>query len=282
MNYAREQKSDYNYMYNTHPRDDYKRKYNYWDDEEEEEEDITFYRPNGTTETKSKSWCRDNDFFCVEDDLWSGEWYWEHFPEKKREIEERKEKKRKRSIEDRKRSTEDLLARTKRERRAELLDLACDYEEGCYESERARGELRKMDEAEWEFLCPVGCGRRFPNGDDLQLHLMTQTGKGHTRYRQENNISFSSLEEMEKVPASEREERAKESARTNDLIREEFSRNHKKLPAADQCHFQLDLEEVLHKSIDERKTWLDTVAAARKRHQVSCQRDFMKNWLRSG
>lgn len=44
--------------------------------------DVHFYRPDGDTEGKSRHWCDTNGFFQVEEGLWSGDWYYKHFPEK--------------------------------------------------------------------------------------------------------------------------------------------------------------------------------------------------------
>ena len=78
------------YDYDPYDRMDWDSSYSYgygygYDGYEEEEEDITFFRPDGDTELKSKQWCRDNGFYEIEEGLWSGDWYWRHFPEEKRE-----------------------------------------------------------------------------------------------------------------------------------------------------------------------------------------------------
>ena len=39
--------------------------------------EVTFYRPEGETETKDVKWCKDNAFIEVEKGLWSGECYYE-------------------------------------------------------------------------------------------------------------------------------------------------------------------------------------------------------------
>jgi hypothetical protein len=51
-------------------------------DSEEEEDDydyteVDFLRPDGDIETKDVQWCKDNNFFQVGDELWSGPWYYE-------------------------------------------------------------------------------------------------------------------------------------------------------------------------------------------------------------
>jgi hypothetical protein len=57
------------------------------------QEDISFYRPDGSTERKSIQWCLDNDFYKIEEGLWSGDWYYKRFPEDKlRKEEEEKER----------------------------------------------------------------------------------------------------------------------------------------------------------------------------------------------
>ena len=63
-------------------RDD--RNYDYdgynWDDEEHK--DVHFYRPDGDIEGKSIHWCETNGFYQLEEGTWSGDWYYEHFPDK--------------------------------------------------------------------------------------------------------------------------------------------------------------------------------------------------------
>ena len=150
----------------------------WFEDSDDDEKDITFYRPDGDTEMKTPSWCRSNGFFQVEDDLWSGPWYYRHFPEKRKEetvvVEEK--------------SCEEIIAECKRQRRAELLDeiygTAC---ENDYNSSRARAELQRLDEEDYEFACPLqGCTRRFETREDVEWHFLLSTGKGHVRYREEH------------------------------------------------------------------------------------------------
>mmetsp|Transcript_35294 Transcript_35294/g.77302 ORF Transcript_35294/g.77302 Transcript_35294/m.77302 type:complete len:325 (+) Transcript_35294:46-1020(+) len=43
--------------------------------------DITFIRPDGTTEGKSIGWCKSNDFFEIEAGIWSGPWYYRLHPD---------------------------------------------------------------------------------------------------------------------------------------------------------------------------------------------------------
>jgi hypothetical protein len=48
--------------------------------------------------------------------------------------------------------------------------------------EKAREELRKMDEEEYVFPCTVpGCQRRFKAQDDLHVHLEDSKGKAHQK-----------------------------------------------------------------------------------------------------
>lgn len=50
---------------------------------------VTFLRPDGDTEGKDVQWCLDNDFFEVEEGLWSGDWYYMRHPEERRFHEQR-------------------------------------------------------------------------------------------------------------------------------------------------------------------------------------------------
>jgi len=50
-----------------------------WDDTP-----VTFLRPDGDWEGKDVQWCLDNDFFEVEEGVWSGDWYYESNPQEKR------------------------------------------------------------------------------------------------------------------------------------------------------------------------------------------------------
>ena len=43
--------------------------------DEDEDEEVVFLRPDGTTESKTVSWCLGNDFFEVRPGVWSGPWY---------------------------------------------------------------------------------------------------------------------------------------------------------------------------------------------------------------
>ena len=51
------------------------------DDDDDESTEVLFYRPDGDTEGKTIGWCRSHGFFRIEEDLWSGKWYYDHFPE---------------------------------------------------------------------------------------------------------------------------------------------------------------------------------------------------------
>lgn len=46
---------------------------------------VEFYRPDGYTEGKDIGWCLSNGFFMIKPGLWSGPWYFENFPEARRE-----------------------------------------------------------------------------------------------------------------------------------------------------------------------------------------------------
>jgi len=59
----------------------------YYDDDEShrdfDDTPVEFFRPDGDTESKDVQWCLDNDFFQVEDGLWSGDWYYKEHPEER-------------------------------------------------------------------------------------------------------------------------------------------------------------------------------------------------------
>ena len=94
--------------------------------------DISFYRPDGSTERKSIQWCINNDFYQVEEGLWSGDWYYKRFPEEKLRKEEKEKERLKKEKERLNRDPSEVVREYKRERyetrHAELLDEICD---GC-------------------------------------------------------------------------------------------------------------------------------------------------------
>jgi len=178
---------------------------------------VTFYRPDGDTESKDIQWCRDNGFFHIEGDLWSGNWYYRHFPDKKpKECPVGGCKKQFKTSEkldvhlrnqkgaphNRYRKDNDIICgptpeqtaekeakearvvkKRRDEKRAELLDTAVN---GLYDGisenrvKQARKELQKMDEEEYEFPCTVQqCGRKLKAQVDLHAHLEESKGKGH-------------------------------------------------------------------------------------------------------
>lgn len=47
---------------------------------------VSFYRPDGDIEEKDVGWCKSNGFFQIEGDLWSGPWYYRHFPDERPEV----------------------------------------------------------------------------------------------------------------------------------------------------------------------------------------------------
>ena len=178
---------------------------------------VTFYRPDGDTESKDIQWCLDNGFFHIEGDLWSGNWYYRHFPDKKpKECPVGGFKKQFKTSEkldvhlrnqkgashERYRKDNDIMCgptpeqtaekeakearvvkKRRDEKRAELLDTAVN---GLYDGisenrvKQARKELQKMDEEEYEFPCTVQqCGRKLKAQVDLHAHLEESKGKGH-------------------------------------------------------------------------------------------------------
>ncbi|GFH61089.1 hypothetical protein CTEN210_17565 [Chaetoceros tenuissimus] len=46
---------------------------------------VEFYRPDGDVEGKDIGWCLSNGFFMIRPGLWSGPWYFEDFPEARKE-----------------------------------------------------------------------------------------------------------------------------------------------------------------------------------------------------
>jgi hypothetical protein len=147
---------------------------------------VTFYRPDRDTETKDIGWCLSNGFHEIYPGLWSGDWYYRHHPNFKKEREMEREKRKAEVME----SAESREERRKKERRAELLD---DIYGGCYSPshrcyDAARRELALL-EGNLGFNCPLqGCQSWFVTESQMQEHLSTSSGKGHVRYRMENNI----------------------------------------------------------------------------------------------
>jgi hypothetical protein len=148
-------------------------------------EEVTFYRPDGSVEGKDVGWCLDNDFHEIEPGLWSGDWYYEDFPDFKKEQEAREEQVRKMM------SDPAFIAeekeRRKKQRRAELLSDIYDFDGP--RSRSARLALVAFDNSFNEFSCPLsGCTQCFATDEEMQEHVKYQTGEGHIRYRKENNI----------------------------------------------------------------------------------------------
>mmetsp|Transcript_27241 Transcript_27241/g.31147 ORF Transcript_27241/g.31147 Transcript_27241/m.31147 type:complete len:344 (+) Transcript_27241:119-1150(+) len=54
-------------------------------DEEWQCENVEFHRPDGDVEGKDIGWCLSNGFFMIRPGLWSGPWYFEEFPEARKE-----------------------------------------------------------------------------------------------------------------------------------------------------------------------------------------------------
>jgi hypothetical protein len=87
------------------------------DDDDEEEEYILFYRPDGSAASKTIQWCiLDNNFYKIEEGLWSGDWYYKRFPEEKLRNEEKEKERLNRD------PAEVLREYTYNTRHAELLD----------------------------------------------------------------------------------------------------------------------------------------------------------------
>jgi hypothetical protein len=52
---------------------------------------VKFVRPDGTIEGKDISWCRDHDFHCVDEGVWSGDWYEKLMKKKKADSKDEEE-----------------------------------------------------------------------------------------------------------------------------------------------------------------------------------------------
>jgi len=185
---------------------------------DEEQEDIAFYRPDRSIEGKSIHWCVTNGFFKVEEDLWSGDWYYRHFPEKLLEKEQRTcpvrgcskvfstsafadkhvrtcHFKTHRNYRNEhgirfgltpKEIEEERLAEQEREEmriaieRNELYEVLNDCSKS--EAKQARQRLQDLDERNCKLGCIVkGCRRRFEIASDLEMHLMLSMGKAHQK-----------------------------------------------------------------------------------------------------
>jgi len=146
-------------------------------------EQVNFYRPDRSTESKDIGWCLDNDFYEIEEGLWSGDWYYRHYPEKKkRPISDQLSTKRKRTVPVE--SYEERAQKRKKILRDEI-DCSCDPN-GCT-TRRARRELAQMEGTLCKCLV-AGCKERFLSEDEMMTHLTGSRGNGHIRYRNSNDI----------------------------------------------------------------------------------------------
>mmetsp|Transcript_30202 Transcript_30202/g.72493 ORF Transcript_30202/g.72493 Transcript_30202/m.72493 type:complete len:359 (+) Transcript_30202:56-1132(+) len=147
-----------------------------YDSEDDEHRDIQFYRPDGEYEGKTPYWCRTNGFSEVEPGIWSGKWYWEHFPNRKEELEKERVKEREEH----------------RERLRKRAYAGTDYsalEELKRMNKEDNAERQRLEEAEYEHACPInGCRRRFETIEDRDRHVKSYKSKGHKRYRQKHDI----------------------------------------------------------------------------------------------
>jgi hypothetical protein len=191
--------------------------------------EVKFYRPDGDIEGKNIGWCRrSNGFFRIEEDLWSGKWYYDHFPEERPE--ESKEcpvcKKRfgtdnavnkhirlnngkshrrymrennivtgltnEEKEEERARQEERKNEAIKMER-SELLDTiygGCGY---SHEIAQAKRRLQEIDEMDYKFPCLVNqCRRRFETENDglYHNHLLHTEGSAHKKEREKFGMKF--------------------------------------------------------------------------------------------
>jgi hypothetical protein len=169
-------------------------------------EQVTFYRPDGSDEGKDVGWCLDNDFHEIEPGLWSGDWYYRDFPNFKKEQEGRAEQKRKM------RSDPAFIAEAKeqikKQRRAQLLEDIYDFDGPRSRSARLALEAFDNSFLERNFSCPLsGCPQCFATDEEMQEHVKYQTGKGHIRYRKENNIKeWLDCDDIEEVLGTVEEE----------------------------------------------------------------------------
>lgn len=125
----------------------------------DDSEHVTFYRPDGDTEGKDKDWCRSHGFYQIKPGLWSGDWYWTHFPGAKRRLAQKQEERKKRL-------EADNTPERQRERMAEV----------------------KVPRQK----CLVkGCPQLFPTMDDMEWHVITSKGKAHQRYRESDDCCHS-------------------------------------------------------------------------------------------
>jgi K+ transporter len=138
----------------------------------------------------------DNGFHEIEPGLWSGDWYYEHYPNFKKEQEAKKKKQqaKRKSV-----SLEEVMEKNKKKRRAELLDeIYCS--ENSYNQACARMELNTLDGI--EFRCPV-CNLNYVSQKNVDEHLETMTGKGHKRYRAQHGIQMKGQDTRERFHPEE-------------------------------------------------------------------------------
>ncbi|CAJ1941365.1 unnamed protein product [Cylindrotheca closterium] len=135
--------------------------------------DVQFYRPDGSYEGKAPRWCLDNGFFRVAPGVWSGRWYWEHFPE---ELENREKDRATRH-----------LAKEKRRQEKEA------WERRDFENERR--DLDGLLPPRLHKCLLKGCNEHFPSIEERDHHVRSHPGNGHARYREQHNI-YPTIEEL--------------------------------------------------------------------------------------
>jgi len=143
-----------------------------WDSHEDggEEDDIEFYRPDGTYEGKTPTWCRGNGFFQVGENEWSGKWYWEHFPERKEQWKK-----------------ERAEIQQEQEQRAQEMEV---MEQLALECERREiDDLLMPRRYDCNHKCLLQrCNDRFSSIEERDHHVRFHQGKGHARYREQYGI----------------------------------------------------------------------------------------------
>ena len=189
--------------------------FGYCEEANDYQEDVNFYRPDGTIEGKSISWCKSNGFIEVGENLWSGKWYYKKFPNERiqicpvagcrqkfrtadaldRHIRTNGQKAHKKyrtvhgikagltpedeqQLEDERIEMEAKLkeiAEKRIEREKNELYEILNEDTGCV-AMGARRRLQELNERNYNICCPVHrCYRKFETESDLEFHLTETT-----------------------------------------------------------------------------------------------------------
>ena len=193
------------------------------DDDDDESTEILFYRPDGDTEGKTIGWCRSHGFFHIEGVLWSGKWYYDHFPEEQPKkcpvcgktfgsddgvdwhIRSSHGKSHRRymkennivagptneEMEEERTRQEERKNEARKMERSELLDTiygGCSF---SHDVARAKRRLQEIDEMDYKFPCLVNqCPRRFQTEDLYHNHLVDTEGSAHKKEREKFELEF--------------------------------------------------------------------------------------------